>query len=71
MAGELRRVLDGLPGRLGDILEWKYLEDWSVQRIAVELGTTFEAAQSALARARIALRSALEARGHDWREFLP
>lgn len=71
VAGELRRVLDGLPGRLGDILEWKYLEDWSVQRIAVELGTTFEAAQSALARARIALRSALEARGHDWREFLP
>lgn len=70
-AGELRRVLDELPGRYGDILEWKYLEDWSVQRIAAELGSTFEATQSALARARIALRSALEARGHDWHEFLP
>ncbi len=70
-AGALRRVLDELPGRYGDMLEWKYLEDWSVQRIAAELGTTFEAAQSALARARIALRSALEARGHDWRELLP
>lgn len=71
VAGELRRVLDELPGRYGDILEWKYLEDWSVERIAEELGSTFEAAQSALARARIALRSALEARGHDWHELLP
>ena len=70
-AGELRRVLDGLPGRYGDILEWKYLEEWSVQRIADELGSTFEAAQSALARARVALRAALEARGHDWHELLP
>ncbi|MGE0582126.1 MAG: RNA polymerase sigma factor [Steroidobacteraceae bacterium] len=68
---ELRRVLDGLPGRYGDMLEWKYLEDWSVQQIADELGSTFEATQSALARARIALRSALEARGRDWHEFLP
>jgi RNA polymerase sigma-70 factor (ECF subfamily) len=70
-AGELRRMLDALPGRYGEILEWKYLEDWSVERIAEELGTSFEAAQSALARARIALRSAFEARGHDWREWLP
>ncbi|MGD9597196.1 MAG: RNA polymerase sigma factor [Steroidobacteraceae bacterium] len=70
-AGVLRRVLDELPGRYGEILEWKYLEDWSVERIAGELGSSFEAAQSALARARIALRSALEARGYDWRELLP
>ncbi len=70
-AVELRRILDGLPGRYGDILEWKYLEDWSVQRIAEELGSTLEAAQSALARARLALRSALEAQGYNWHEFLP
>lgn len=70
-AGELRRALDGLPGRYGDILEWKYLEDWSVERIAAELGSTFESAQSMLARARLALRAALEARGHDWHELLP
>ncbi|MBV6416685.1 MAG: ECF RNA polymerase sigma-E factor [Steroidobacteraceae bacterium] len=71
LAAVLRRVLDELPGRYGDILEWKYLEDWSVERIATELDSTFEAAQSALARARIALRAALEARGHDWHELLP
>lgn len=70
-ARELRRVLDELPGQYRDILEWKYLEDWSVERIALELGTSFGAAQSSLARARIAMRSALEARGHDWHEFLP
>lgn len=71
VSAELRRVLDGLPGRYGDILEWKYLEGWSVEQIAAELESTFEAAQSALARARIAFRAALEARGHDWRELLP
>ncbi|MEZ5531272.1 MAG: sigma-70 family RNA polymerase sigma factor [Steroidobacteraceae bacterium] len=70
-AGILHRVLDELPGRSGEILAWKYLEDWSVERIAGELGSSVEAAQSALARARLALRSALEARGYDWHELLP
>jgi RNA polymerase sigma-70 factor (ECF subfamily) len=70
-AGILRRTLDELPGRYGDILEWKYLEDWSVQQIAARLGTSFEAAQSSLARARLALRAALAARGVDWHELLP
>ncbi|HNR21738.1 MAG TPA: RNA polymerase sigma factor [Steroidobacteraceae bacterium] len=67
----LRRALDALPGRYGDILEWKYLEDWSVQQIAAELGASFESAQSSLARARLALRSALVASGIDWHELLP
>lgn len=66
----LRRILDDLPGRYGDILEWKYLQGWDVERIAAGLGTSFEAAQSQLARARHALRSAIEARGIDWHEFL-
>lgn len=70
-AGILRRALDELPGRYGDILEWKYLEDWSVRQIAARLGTSFEATQSSLARARLALRAALTAHGIDWHELLP
>jgi RNA polymerase sigma-70 factor (ECF subfamily) len=61
----VRQVLDALPGRYGEVLEWKYLEDLSTQEIATRLGTTFEAAQSALQRARGALRSALASRGLD------
>jgi RNA polymerase sigma-70 factor (ECF subfamily) len=67
----VRELLDGLPGRYGEVLEWKYLQEWPVERIAEELGTTFEAAQSALARARAAFRSALAARGLDLNELLP
>lgn len=67
----LGRVLDALPGRYGDILEWKYLQGWSVQQIAAELGSSFEAAQSSLARARLSLRAALAASGIDWHELLP
>lgn len=67
----LGRVLDALPGRYGDILEWKYLQGWSVQQIAAELGSSFEAAQSSLARARLSLRAALAANGIDWHELLP
>jgi RNA polymerase sigma-70 factor (ECF subfamily) len=61
----LRELLDGLPGRYGEILEWKYLEDLSTQQIADRLHVTAEAAQSSLQRARQALRSALAARGLD------
>lgn len=61
----LREVLDGLPGRYGDVLEWKYLDDMSVEQIAGRLHTSFESAQSTLQRARVALRSALQARGID------
>jgi RNA polymerase sigma-70 factor, ECF subfamily len=59
----VRSVLDALPGRYGEMLEWKYIEEWSVDRIAKRLGVTFEAAQSQLQRARAAFRSAVAARG--------
>ncbi len=59
----VRSVLDELPGRYGEILEWKYIEEWSVEKIAKRLGVTFEAAQSQLQRARAAFRSAVAARG--------
>ena len=45
-------ALDRLPARYGNVLEWKYMEGWSVKEIARELAIGNEAAQSLLARAR-------------------
>jgi RNA polymerase sigma-70 factor, ECF subfamily len=63
-ADEMRRlvqsVLDRLPDRYGDVLEWKYVEGRSVEEIAQALGVGQIAAQSLLARARVAFREALE-----------
>lgn len=45
-------ALDRLPPKYGDVLEWKYIEGYSVREIAerIDLGT--EATQSLLARAK-------------------
>jgi RNA polymerase sigma-70 factor (ECF subfamily) len=63
-AEETRRivqsVLDRLPNRYGDVLEWKYIDGRSVEEIAELLGIGQIAVQSMLARARVAFRSALE-----------
>lgn len=56
----IRSVLDRLPGRYGDVLEWKYVEGRSVEEIGALLGIGHTAAQSMLARARVAFREALE-----------
>lgn len=53
-------VLDRLPGRYGEALEWKYVEGHSVEEIGQKLGIGTTAAQSLLARARIAFREGLE-----------
>jgi RNA polymerase sigma-70 factor, ECF subfamily len=62
---ELKRlvhaVLDRLPGRYGEALEWKYVEGRSVEEIGDLLGIGHTAAQSLLARARVAFRDGLEA----------
>jgi RNA polymerase sigma-70 factor (ECF subfamily) len=52
-------TLDALPGRYGEVLEWKYLDGESVEEIArrLELGT--KAAESLLTRARVAFRAAI------------
>jgi len=64
-AAETRRliqsVLDRLPSRYGDALEWKYVEGLSVEEIGERLGIGHTAAQSLLARARVAFRDGLEA----------
>jgi RNA polymerase sigma-70 factor (ECF subfamily) len=67
----IRQVIDELPGRYGEMLELKYIEEWDVERIAQRVGLSFEAAQSQLQRARVAFRSALEARGLSARDLLP
>lgn len=56
----VKSVLDRLPARYGDVLEWKYVEGRSVQEISELLGVGQTAAQSLLARARTAFREALE-----------
>ena len=54
-------VLDRLPRRYGEALEWKYVEGRSVEEIGQRLGIGQTAAQSLLARARVAFREGLEA----------
>jgi len=54
-------VLDRLPSRYGEALEWKYVEGRSVEEIGDRLGIGHTAAQSLLARARVAFREGLEA----------
>lgn len=57
----VQSVLDRLPSRYGDVLEWKYVDGRSVEEIGELLGIGHTAAQSMLARARMAFREALEA----------
>src|ERR671928_552373 len=54
-------VLDHLPPRYSRALEWKYLEDLSVDDIAARLQCTSKAAESLLTRARDAFRDAFAA----------
>ena len=54
-------VLDRLPGRYGDVLEWKYLDGRSVAEIGERLGVGTKAAESLLTRARVAFRDAFTA----------
>jgi RNA polymerase sigma-70 factor (ECF subfamily) len=62
-------VLDRLPGRYGDALEWKYIDGLSVAEIAERLGIGIKAAESTLTRARSAFRDAFTAAyGGRWSE---
>jgi RNA polymerase sigma-70 factor (ECF subfamily) len=59
----VQAILDRLPARYGDVLEWKYVEGLSVREIAARLDTGPKAAESLLSRARAAFREAVEALG--------
>lgn len=56
LTGFVQFTLDHLPGRYGDVLEWKYAQGLSVAEIAARLGTSIKAAESTLTRARLAFR---------------
>jgi RNA polymerase sigma-70 factor (ECF subfamily) len=59
-------TLDHLPGRYGDILEWKYIYGLSVGEIADRLGVGYKAAESLLTRARTAFREAFALMATEW-----
>jgi RNA polymerase sigma-70 factor (ECF subfamily) len=54
----VQATLDSLPGRYGDVLEWKYIEGLAVVEIAARLRSTPKAVESMLSRARQAFRDA-------------
>jgi len=64
-ANLIHYMLDSLPGDYGRILEWKYVEGWSVDEIAEQLDSTPTAIQSMLARARTAFRKAYDQISHS------
>lgn len=69
LAGLVRVTLDSLPDRYGDALEWKYIDELSVQEIAARLGVGQKAAESLLTRARQAFRdgfAAMHAGAEAW-----
>jgi len=63
LARLIQTTLDCLPGRYGDVLEWKYVDGLSVVEIAARLTISPKAAESSLSRARQAFREAMQAVG--------
>jgi RNA polymerase sigma-70 factor (ECF subfamily) len=59
-------TLDHLPGRYGQVLEWKYIQDLTVDEIARRLGVGYKAAESLLTRARHAFRDAFATVTGEW-----
>jgi len=59
-------TLDHLPGRYGDVLEWKYVLGLSVDEIAGRLGLGYKAAESLLTRARAAFREGFSGVTREW-----
>jgi RNA polymerase sigma-70 factor (ECF subfamily) len=55
----IQSTLDYLPDHYGNILEWKYVEELSVNEIAEQLAIGPKAAESLLTRARNAFKEAI------------
>jgi RNA polymerase sigma-70 factor (ECF subfamily) len=66
LSGLVRLTLDHLPGRYGDVLEWKYIQELSVTEIAQRLGVGYKTAESLLTRARAAFREGFSFVSADW-----
>ena len=60
LGGLISEILDTLPNNYGDILEWKYVEQLSVNEIAKKLNTSMVSVQSSLARARKAFKTVID-----------
>jgi RNA polymerase sigma-70 factor (ECF subfamily) len=58
-------ALDYLPSAYAQILQWKYIQELSVEEIAKRLGRSSKATESLLTRARAAFREAFSALGAD------
>lgn len=57
-------VLDHLPLRYGDVLEWKYIRGYTVREIAERLSVSPKAVESLLTRARLAFRDGFTVAGY-------
>jgi RNA polymerase sigma-70 factor (ECF subfamily) len=66
LSGLVQLTLDHLPGRYGDVLEWKYIQELSVDEIADRLGVGYKAAESLLTRARAAFRDGFSFVTSEW-----
>ncbi len=66
LASLVQRVLDHLPSHYAHALEWKYIDELSIQEIAARLGVGAKAADSLLTRARRAFREALRTMTPAW-----
>jgi len=60
LSGQISEVMDSLPNNYGDILEWKYVEQLSVDEIAKKLNTSMVSVQSSLARARKSFKTVID-----------
>jgi len=58
----LARCLDRVAGDARRIVDWRYTERWSCQRIAERLGRSLEAVYKTLSRVRVQLRQCIERR---------
>jgi RNA polymerase sigma-70 factor, ECF subfamily len=62
----VQATLEQLPGRYGQVLEWKYIQGLTVDEIAQRLGVSYKATESLLTRARDAFREAFALAAGAW-----
>lgn len=63
----VQNILDYLPDKYGDVLEWKYVYGLSVAEISVRLQMNYKATESLLTRARKAFREAFVSVYGEWK----
>ncbi len=59
-------TLDQLPGRYGQVLEWRYIQGLTVDEISDRLGVGYKATESLLSRARRAFKDAFSMVAGTW-----